>query len=43
VNAEHRAIESFAERERYEMRIEWREVWTLFVGCDTCVILVSVR
>jgi hypothetical protein len=30
VNEGQRAIESCVERECYEMRVEWIEVWTLF-------------
>jgi hypothetical protein len=31
VNEGQRAIGSCVERERYEMRVEWIEVWTPFV------------
>jgi hypothetical protein len=40
VNEGHRVIESCVEREPYEMRIEWIEVWTPFVVRYTCSIFV---
>src|ERR1700710_143506 len=40
VNEGQRAIENCVKYERYEMTVEWIEVWTLFAVCYTCLILV---
>jgi hypothetical protein len=40
VNEGQRAIENCVKCERYEMRVEWIEVWTLFAVRYTCLILV---
>jgi hypothetical protein len=43
VNAGNSAIErcvDSVECERYEMGVEWIEVWTLFAVHYTCIILV---
>jgi hypothetical protein len=40
MNEGHRAIESCVEREPYEIRVEWIEVWNMFAVRYTCFILV---
>jgi hypothetical protein len=40
VNEGQRAIENCVKCERYEMRVEWIEVWALFAVRYTCLILV---
>ena len=40
MNEGQRAIENCVKCERYEMTVEWIEVWTLFAVCYTCLILM---